>query len=415
VPIPRLPGEQPAGVVLTLRDLTASRREAEQLQYLQKMESVGVIAAGIAHDFNNLLTPILGFIDLALSDIPAESPARPPLVESQKAARRAADLTMQLLAYSGKGRLVPQPTNLSALVEELMVLLQASVSKKATLRFQLASGLPEIRADATQLRQVLLNLVINASEALEDRPGEIRVKTGEDFLDHPSDLPGAPANASPGRFVFLEVSDNGVGMDTETLARVFDPFFTTKFLGRGLGLAAAQGTVQGHGGVILVRSAPGAGTTFCVWLPVDSVRPAAPTAPAPAPHVAARVPRGTILLAEDESAVRLVVQRILEKDGWTVLAARDGEEAIEMFQKLAGPPMLVVLDLTMPRLSGQEALARIHQLNPDVPVLVMSGYSAEEVASGFAPGGVRGFLQKPFAPAELLGAVHAALAESVTK
>jgi PAS domain S-box-containing protein len=250
------------------------RRQLEaQMQRAQKLESLGVLAGGIAHDFNNLLTGILGHASLALMDLPPDAPACHSLQQIELAARRAADLTRQLLAYSGKGRFLLAPVDLSMIIEETTALLRTVVSKKATLHFDFAPQLPTVIADPAQIRQLVMNLLTNASEALGDGPGAITIRTGREFATRASlAAPHVPADIPEGEYIFLEVTDTGAGMDAPTLERIFDPFFTTKFTGRGLGLAAVLGIVRGHRGAIKVASEAGRGTTFKVLLPPADVQ-----------------------------------------------------------------------------------------------------------------------------------------------
>ena len=365
----------------------AARREAAASEagarHVQKLESIGVLAGGIAHDFNNLLHVVLGNADLARLQLDAAAPAREYLDEVIRATQRAGELTQQLLAYSGRGAIEIRHLNLSDEVREMATLLRTAISKQATLVWELTPGLPAVTADPTQVRQVVMNLITNASDALGDAAGTITLRTGID-----------------GELVFLEVSDTGVGMDTGTLQRIFDPFFSTKFTGRGLGLAAVMGIVESHHGHIRLRSAPGEGTTFRILFP--AVLDSADVGP---PRVSATQWRGqgTVLVVEDEEGVREVVRRMLERLGFQVITAEDGIAALERLQAHQGAIAAVLLDLSMPRMTGQEALHEIRRLRPDVPVVLMSGYTEQEVASKLldSVGGATGFLQKPFLPEDL--------------
>jgi PAS domain S-box-containing protein len=395
------------GAVLAFRDVT-ERKEAEaRLRHAQKLESLGVLAGGIAHDFNNLLTPILGYAGFARDMLPPDSLAATFLSHIEQAARRAAELSQQMLTYSGRGAFAPQPVDLAALVAEMAALLAVSISKKAALRRQLAAGLPPVQGDAGQLRQVVMNLLINASEALQDQAGTIELRTRLARAD--GEAPRSPLGRESlpeGDYVVLEVSDSGCGMTPEVQARVFDPFFTTKFQGRGLGLATVLGIVRSHGGTIRLDSVPGRGTTFEVWLPC-AARPAA-ARPEKSPAERWRG-SGTVLLAEDDAAVRGLARAILEGSGFTVLAAANGQEAVELFRERGGAVVLALLDLKMPRLNGLEALARLRQLRPGLPAVLMSGYSEEEVAQQAAEQGGASVVQKPFSPAELVAILRQVL------
>jgi PAS domain S-box-containing protein len=385
------------------RDLAARRQAEEQrrelearVQHAQKLESLGVLAGGIAHDFNNLLMGILGNADLAMAELPHASPAIPSLVEIGSVARRAADLCNQMLAYSGKGRFVIEKLDLSEIVRDLSHMLRASISKQATLREELDDRLPPIEADPTQIRQVVMNLITNASEALDDRPGVISLTTGAFYHE------GQPLSTGPvqqplpiGMYVTLEVTDTGIGMDEETVSRIFDPFFTTKFTGRGLGLAAVQGIIRGHGGAILIDSAPGKGTTFRVLLP--ACEPARGTyAPEKTPDRTDWSASGMALLADDEETVRAVGRRMLERIGFEVLTARDGQEAVDLFRRHHRAIRAVLLDLTMPGLDGEAASRELAEIDPSVPVILCSGYTEQAIAERFADNPPAAFVQKPY-------------------
>ena len=389
-------------------DITERKRAEEERQRLeaqvrqsQKLESLGVLAGGIAHDFNNLLTSVLGYSSLAAMDVPAGSAARPMLHEIEKAAQRAAELTQQMLAYSGRGKFVVRAVGLDGLVREMNKLLQTVVSKKAVIHLELAAA--TIEADATQIRQVVMNLLTNASDALEDRPGEIAVRTGTRHLDADAlRSPFVQTPLPPGEYAFLEVVDSGCGMSEETLARIFDPFFTTKFTGRGLGLAAVLGIIRGHGGSLQIATAPGQGTTFRIYFPcVAAVPERAAIAQAAAP------PRGhgLVLVVDDEENVRTYVRRVLDEAGFRVLIAGDGAEALSVLREHRGAVRAVVLDLTMPQLDGWEVAGQLQTEEPGLPVVLMSGYSEPELGRREGRANVAGFIQKPFRPSELLDIV----------
>jgi signal transduction histidine kinase/CheY-like chemotaxis protein len=366
-----------------------------QVQYAQKLESLGVLAGGIAHDFNNLLMVILGNLDLALFELPQGAPAHDRLMDAKEAGRRASELTRQMLAYSGRGTFVVHRVNLSRLIDEMTPMLRLSVSKKAELRFALSPDLPPIEADATQIRQVALNLVVNASEAIGDRSGIIEVSTRAVDCDAAM-LVAAVVNeaAAPGPHVCLDVTDNGGGMDPETQARIFDPFFTTKVSGRGLGLAAVMGIVRGHRGAIAVRSRPDGGTTFSVLFPQAGQAHAA--APADAGSAASVRGTGTILLVDDEAAVRSTAKAMLERLGYRVVLAEDGRQAVEKFQAHQAAIAGVLLDLTMPSMDGEETCRALRRIDARVRVVLSSGYGEHDVEQRFAGLGLAGFIQKPY-------------------
>jgi PAS domain S-box-containing protein len=395
-------GGEPDRVVLVTTDITALKEaEAEhlalerQILHVQKLESLGVLAGGIAHDFNNLLTSVLGYADLASEELPVSAPARAHLGQIGAAARRAADLCRQMLAYSGKGRFVVRPLDMSEVVEEMAHMLEVSISKKVALRFELARGLPAVQADASQLRQVAMNLILNASEAIGEISGVVSVRTGVVSCD--ADYLASTwvtDELAEGQYVFLEVTDTGCGMDAETRERIFDPFYTTKFTGRGLGLAAVLGIVRGHQGAIKVYSEPGRGSSFKVLLP------AVEAAAQPVSHhvEAAEVWHGSglILLVDDEESVRGVGRSMLERLGFAVVTAGDGQEAVSVYRARADEIACVVLDLTMPRMDGEEAFRELRQVRPDVRVILSSGYNEQEVTQRFAGKGLAGFLEKPY-------------------
>ncbi|MHC4600656.1 MAG: hybrid sensor histidine kinase/response regulator [Planctomycetota bacterium] len=383
------------------------RKFHQQMQQTQKLESLGVLAGGIAHDFNNLLTGVLGNADLARMELDTDHPARPFIHHVETATRRLADLTNQMLAYSGRGQFVVEPLHLSNLVEEMGRLLEISISKDVDLVYEVEADLPLIKADPTQIRQVIMNLITNASEALEDRPGRIVARTGAVEADRKILGETVLGEALPeGSYVFLEVSDTGRGMDAETCAKIFDPFYTTKFTGRGLGLAAVLGIVRSHGGAIRLDSEPGQGTTFRVLLPAtpetrDSTRKRVRTGE--------WLGSGTILVIDDEKAVRLVAKDMLEKAGFTVLTAGGGKEGLERFQEHRKTIRAVLLDLTMPKMGGEETFMAIRRLQPDVPVILFSGYTERDATRRFAGKGLSGFVQKPFDSRRLIRPLRAVL------
>ncbi len=385
----------------------AERRELErQVQQAQKLESLGVLAGGIAHDFNNILMVILGNAELALESVKSYSPARVNLDQITGSARQAADLCRQMFAYTGKSSFVRQPVNLKRLVGEITHLLKAAISKKAVLKLQLEEGLPPIEADPSQVRQVVMNLLINASEALEDRSGFITVSTGAVLCDGEELKRTEFGNdLEPGLYVFFEVADTGTGMDEEVRRRLFEPFFSTKFTGRGLGLAAVLGIVRSHGGGLRIESRPGKGTTFRVLFPALDPGKAAP-APSDGGSVAGGLDwrgKGTVLLAEDEETLRALGSQVLHRLGLEVITAADGKEAVETFRKDRKKIDLVLLDLTMPGLDGGEALEEIRKIDPSARVVIASGYSEADLAERFAGRDLDGILQKPYSLGRLRG------------
>ena len=393
---------------ISLLEKEQQSRYERQLMQSQKLESLGVLAGGIAHDFNNLLTSMLGYASLGRMRLPPGDPIAEDLSRIEAAAQRAAELCQQMLAYAGRGKFLVASLDLNTLAEEMAQLLSTVINKRAVLRFNLLSTLPRIRADGTQLRQVVMNLITNASDAIGDRSGVITVTTGtiDADLQYLREIQ-AVDELTPGRFVYLEVSDNGCGMTPEVRQRIFDPFFTTKFTGRGLGLAAVQGIVRAHQGAIKVYTQVGKGTTFKVLLPVVEHADAGIDAPTPEPRLLGRSRR--ILVADDEEDVRVLLRKVLEAAGFQVVLAVDGREAVQAFRAANGAFDLVLLDLTMPHLSGADAFQQLRSQRPDVQVILTSGFAEEEATSGFQGKGLAGFLRKPFRTQELLAALHTAI------
>ncbi|MEW5847433.1 MAG: PAS domain S-box protein [Myxococcota bacterium] len=381
-----------------VRDVTERHRHKQALLQTQKLESVGVLAGGIAHDFNNLLSVILGHAVMAAATLEPEHPAREWLDGIETASTRAAELCQQLLAYAGRGKLETRRVDLSELVQEMTKLLQVSITGGARIEYALASVLPPVEADPTQLRQVVMNLVMNANEALVEGKGTITVRTGV--------LPSAKADAAQyfpaetlaeGSYVFVEVQDTGCGMDAATRERIFDPFFSTKFTGRGLGLAAVLGVARGHRGALRVESAPGQGSLFRLVLPaaagtVETTPEATPTSW----HA-----QGTVLVVDDDEGVRHLVKRVLERAGLQVVVARGGADAVQTYAERRGAITAAVVDLTMPGMDGVEVLRRLRELDPRARVLLMSGYNPEPVTEKLVASGNAGFLRKPFRPEQL--------------
>ncbi len=401
--------EGEVGVGAFIRDITERKRAAAERRELergvlraQKLESLGVMAGGIAHDFNNILMVMLGNAELALRELGPLSPARESLNDILTAGSAAAELCRQMLAYTGKSSLARSLIDLNSLIGDMGNLIRSSISRKAVLTLNLGDNLSPIEGDPSQVRQVVMNLLINASEALEEQSGYITLSTGlvdcgRDELAR-SEIGG---EAAPGRFLCLEVTDSGKGMDEETRRRIFEPFFSTKFTGRGLGLVSVLGIVRGHCGALLVESEPGRGSTFRALLPVLEGSPA-PEAPAPGPAAGWRG-RGTVLLAEDEEQVRSVTVGMLEGLGLRVLEAADGEEAAEIYRRRGPEIDLVLLDLTMPRLDGGEVFREIRRIDPGAKVVICSGYSEDDLARRFDRLAPAGILQKPYSLARLSG------------
>jgi PAS domain S-box-containing protein len=396
-----------------VRDVTA-RRQAERalirqreeqlemerrLRETQRLESLGVMAGGIAHDFNNLLTAIMGNASLAMMQLAESSPLFTYLRNIEKSSMQAADLCKQMLAYSGRGRFVLQRVSLNSLIQDIAHLLQVSVAKGVRLNFEFADNPPLVDADPAQVQQVVLNLVTNASEATGDAGGVVTIRTGSLHADRAY---LATTHLSPevpeGEYVFFEVIDAGCGMSPDTQARIFDPFFTTKFTGRGLGLAAVWGIVRGHKGALKLQSEPGRGSVFRVLLPRS--KPLAKEA------LAQEGPSfwrgsGTILLVDDDESVRSVTARMLESFGFTVLTASDRQQGLDTYARYHKDITAVLLDLSMPGMSAEEAYAHIRRIRPDARVVLISGHDEQQAVLRFAAKGLVGFIQKPFKAQEL--------------
>jgi PAS domain S-box-containing protein len=403
-----LPAVQVTVVDTTERRQVEERRRVleEQMRHVQKLESLGVLAGGIAHDFNNLLVGILGNADLAERRLGKDEEVQQRLSEIRKASRRAATLCKQLLAYSGRSRMAAGPFDLNALVLETAELLKLSVSKKAMLAYDLQADLPPAHGDPSHMQQVLMNLIINASEALGDRSGSILLSTGlASFARHELDDAHFGRDLQPGTFLFIEVTDTGSGMDEDTRRRIFEPFFTTKFTGRGLGLAAVLGIVRGHHGALIVDSEPGRGSTFRVLLPPsnDPLRPSEPPGGS-LPHLS---DRGTVLVVDDEEATRLTICALVRELGFQVMEATHGRDAIRAYETAPDAISLVILDVLMPESDGRECFVELRRRSTTVPVLFNSGHGEEAVASLVARDPHTGFLQKPYDLAMLESAIDA--------
>jgi len=386
-------------------------RLEQQLLHTQKLESLGVLAGGIAHDFNNILTAIMGNADLALKKLGKDSPAFENLRRVERAAAQAADLARQMLNYSGKGKFVVEHLDLGTLLEEMLHLLEVSISKKVELRLNLAPALPSVEADPTQMRQIVMNLVINASDAIGDQSGTITISTGCAHYDRGT-LKGVWNNQqlSEGEYVYLEIADTGCGMDKETLGRVFDPFFTTKFTGRGLGMAAVLGIIRGHQGAIKVQSEPGRGSTFSILLPASGKPVELFEDTNGEAHWRGS---GKVLLVDDEENVRAIGKEMLEELGFEVVTASDGLEALQIYERTP-EVAVVVLDLTMPNMDGEQCLRELRRLDGNVKVIMSSGFSESEVTRKFLGKGMGGFVHKPYTFATLRNAVMQLLAAEGT-
>jgi signal transduction histidine kinase len=380
----------------------AERRLVDRkLEETQRLEGLGVLAGGVAHDFNNILTGILASASLATLDVPEGTDVHQHLRRIEENSRRAAGLCQQLLVYAGKGNVTTCALDVNELLRETLELLHVSVPRDAEFTVDLAADGPLVNGDAARLRQVFMNLVLNAAEALAGAPRRIRLSSGRVALDADA-LAGIAyrRDAQPGEFVFVEVSDTGSGMKPETLQRIFEPFFTTKFTGRGLGLCAVLGIVRSHGGALHVTSEVGVGTTFRVYLPTSEAAAGRGAPQAGEKNAAAGA--GTVLVVDDEESVRMVAAFALKRHGFQVETAMDGIEALERAEATGGGYVGALLDMTMPRMDGPSTVAALRKLQPDLPVVLMSGHDHMDVARQINGMARVALLQKPFTVEELV-------------
>ncbi len=398
--------------------LSGSVREVTQITHLeesmrilerkfqdsQKMAGLGLLASGIAHDFNNLMTVVLGNAELALLDCGGSDGG--VLDEIKRTTLRAAELANQMLVYTGKTTVVVDNVNLSAVVKEMGSLLDVSISKKVKIQYCLTDDLPPVRGDISQIRQVAMNLITNASEAIGDRPGVIAISIHEVDL-RPGELKNVfpPGHILDGPYVLLEVSDTGSGMNEETLQKIFDPLFTTKVTGRGLGLAALLNAVQRHNGAVEVKSEVGQGAVFRIYFPVEE-EVADGAAEEALELDGGWHGYGTVLVADDEEAIRDITTSLLERLGFRVITAANGLETVDLYTEHAEEISVLLMDINMPRLNGLEATLRIRHINPKVPVLFMSGYPREQVMDRFGEQPHTDFIKKPFQSNELAVAIR---------
>ncbi len=397
------------GFASVQRDVTHLRKVQDKLQHTDRVESLGVLAGGIAHDFNNLLTAILGNASLAQRHMDDVSPIFKHIQAIENASHSAADLCKQMLAYSGKGRFVVKPICLTELVERMGKLIEVSLAKNVVLKYHLHEHLPAIDADVAQMQQIVMNLITNASEAIEGKSGVISISTGlmqadEDYLNG---YIGAE-NLEPGRYIYLEVSDTGCGMDMQTQKKVFDPFFTTKFAGRGLGMSAMLGIVKGHHGGLRIYSEPGEGTSIKISFPL-SHQYAVELEPESEKIAPVFNGSGTVLIVDDEEGVREFATMLLEDCGFDVLTANDGLQGVELFQQHQDKIRAVLMDMTMPKMDGKACFSALKLINPDVKVILSSGYNEQDATNRFVGKGLAGFIQKPYEPDKLIEKLQAIL------
>jgi PAS domain S-box-containing protein len=379
-----------AGYIASCIDLTDLKRAQEEALARQKLESLGVLTSGIAHDFNNLLGSILADAELAEADLAAGLLPDEEIQRIKAVTIRAAEIVRELMIYSGQDKASLQPVDVSRLVEEMLELLKVSISKHAVLKTDLRKHLPPVRGNAAQIRQVVMNLIINASEAIGEKGGTIAVATSH------VTAAGAP-NLPQGDYLQLEVTDNGCGITEEAQAKIFDPFFTTKFAGRGLGLAVVQGIVRAHAGAIQLASSPGQSTTFKILLPcaghsAEAERGAIHLSPDEQMPAAS----ATVLLVEDEELLRRSVSKMLRYKGFSVIEAGDGSVAIDLFYSHKHTIDVILLDMTIPGTSSREVIAAVQRIRPDAKLILTSAYSSETVTRSLDGPQIRGFIRKPF-------------------
>ena len=390
------------GFAKLMHDVTERRQTEEALRLAGKLESIGLLAGGIAHDFNNLLVGIMGGISYAKPSLRQDDPAYDMLLLAQKSSEKAADLIRQLLAYAGKGHWVTRRLNLSEQISAAQDLLRLSVPRTIRLDLNLSSGLPSTEADPSQIQQIVMNLVINAAEAIGENVGHIQVLTGSQTLTADAIRANARLDGlKPGEYVYLEVVDTGVGMDSETMAKIFDPFFSTKFIGRGLGLAAVSGIVRSYKGAITVASTVGEGSTFRVLLPATQVADNTPGETERDCVENDLKGTGTVLIVDDEEVVLKTARATLERYGYNVIQAMDGQEAVNVVRARGREIDVILLDMTMPVMSGEEACPLIRQLQPNTPIVISSGYG-DFIASKWVDRIENtSFLKKPYSSIQL--------------
>ncbi|MFZ4855676.1 MAG: PAS domain S-box protein [Desulfuromonadaceae bacterium] len=383
-----------------IQDITSRMRAEEekqaleqQFQQTQKLESLGVLSGGIAHDFNNILAIIIGYCGLTKMNYET---AQKNIPEIEKAAERAAGLCRQMLAYAGKASLTQSQVNTWMLVDEMVTMLKTTTQQNVVIKPELGTDIPTITGDASQIRQIVMNLIINAAEAIGDAEGEIAVKlakaeikAGQTEKDHLGVI--IPA----GRYICFEVTDNGCGMDDDTRRKIFEPFYTTKFTGRGLGMSAVLGIIKAHNGALQFESQPGQGTTFKVYLPAQLSKSEAEESRQNAVS-ASWHGSGTILLAEDEVQVKSIAIALLQKLGFNVIDAANGKEALELYQQNAADITMVVTDMGMPVMNGYELFYKLKKLNPKLPIIISSGFGEGDIASKIPREEIAGLINKPY-------------------
>ena len=390
--VPRFePNGEFAGYVESVVDITDLKRALAS----QKLESLGVLASGIAHDFNNLLGGILAGSELLLSDLAEASPDREMLENIKVTATRASEIVRQLMVYAGEESTVLEELDLAELVREMLHLMTISITKNAALKIDVPENVPAIRANKAQMRQMVMNLVTNASEALRDKGGTISVSL-EHLRTQPESVPAGVPKAPSGDFLRLEVRDSGYGMSEEIQARIFEPFFSTKRTGRGMGLAAVQGIIQSHGGTIKVQSAVGSGSCFEILLPCVTEAERSRKVVMSAPFNGGGNLTATVLMIEDEDTLRLPVARMLRRRGFSILDTGDGAAGLDIFQARATEIDIVLLDLTLPGMSGGEIFEGLRKIRPNIKVVVSTAYGRDRALAAVREPESVYYLQKPY-------------------
>jgi PAS domain S-box-containing protein len=392
------------GVILVFHDATEKHRSQERALHMQKLESLRVLAGGIAHDLNNLMVAVMGNAGLALRALPAGSPAREYVADIEKATEKVTNFSRQILSFTSQAAQKKEPVQLNNVVEDTAHFLMASISNTADLEYSLSDGLPAITADHQNMQQIVMNLIINASDAIGDSKGTIKVSTGKMRADRKYLDTLHPAGLDEGDYAYIEVTDTGCGISPETRRRIFEPFFSTKFTGRGLGLAAVFGIASAHGGAIGLESEEGCGATFRVLLPVPA-KPVEVTASKPASEEIWNG-IGSILLVDDEKDSLLMAKKVLEGAGYSVLTATDGSEAIKIYHKNSDSVSAVVMDLIMPHVRGDVAAKEMRKIKDDVNILLLSGYHEIDLTDINSGPGKTAILEKPYKITKLLGAVQ---------
>ena len=390
-----------AAGVMVVHDVTARKRSEERIRQSQKLESIGMLAGGVAHDFNNILTGIIGTASLIEEDetLPPSTVEQIRMILS--GAERAADLTRQLLAYSGKGQFIIRQVDLSATIRQMSGLIRLSIPRNVDVQMHLDDGLPPVAADPGQMQQVILNLVVNAGEAVGEKGGQVSISTGSQTLEA-GFVDAAGGEVAPGHYAWVEVRDTGSGMEEQVRLRIFEPFFSTKFTGRGLGLAAVSGILRSQKGGVVVTTQPGAGSTFRVLLPAARASQRQPAV--------REQGRPAVLVADDEECVRNFLRDALERHGYAVIPAGDGREALARFEEHRPEVCLVLVDLAMPVMGGRDLVAELKRRYPEARILLTSAHSESEARRLVADYPGTGFLQKPFSSQALIQKVRAALA-----